>query len=127
MKYKYTEEQKQAILREQLQGDLSNKEICDKYNLNVKIIYYWREKFGIDLSEVKLSEKLLAEHIKAHVEIRGLNKMYFVKDCRQRKWQQGKLLKHIIDVYYSIMSNRPDLQGKEMSEIKSYINSVIKL
>ena len=123
----FTREQKIEIVCEQIRDKLTTEQIFIKYGVKTSTFYYWKQMFFNKTSSETLEQRMSAELVHPRVELRGALKNHFIKDCYIRDWQQGRLLHHIVDVYYSIMSNRPDMQGKEMSEIKKYINDKIKL
>lgn len=123
----YSDIEKQIILNKQLSEKISNQDIVIQYKISIYTIYHWRKVFGYDLLQKRLKERELKPFIKVTTELRGINQQYFINDCAARNYQDGKMLKHIIDVYYSMLSNRPDIASKEMADIKSILINIVKL
>lgn len=124
---RFTKEQKIAIVCEQVSNETPIKEITAKYNISKQVFFIWkREMFG-SASERMNKERANLEYIKPRVILRGQNKNFFLADCTQRDWSDSKMLRNIVDVYYSIQANIPELKGKEMTEIKKLISERIKL
>lgn len=44
-KSRFSDTQKQDIVNERINSDLSVREICDKYNITVQTFYIWQRKF----------------------------------------------------------------------------------
>lgn len=59
--------------------------------------------------------------------VKGSNKNFFIDDTIKRGVTESQMVQHIVDVYYSIVTNIPDVKGKEMDELKKIINERIKL
>jgi len=123
----FTRERKIEIVCEQLRDGLPVNVILEKYNINRTTFFYWKRTFFTKSNTDYFEDRMQLAQIKPRVILGGLNEDYFLKDCLIRDFQHGKMLRHIVDVYYSIMSNRPDMEGKEMDEIKRIINDKIKL
>lgn len=56
----------------------------------------------------------------------GQNKKYFMFDCIQREWNESKLVNHILEVYYSIASNRPTIADEEVKHFRNILMERIK-
>jgi hypothetical protein len=127
MKIRYSIEEKRSILDKQIAEKIPNEMISITYGIDVSTLYYWKKSLGYDLREDVIEERKKADFISVQFQLRGNNKSYFLEDCLRRDWPEARMARQIFDFYYSIMSNRPDLQGKEMTEIKTYILKNIPL
>lgn len=122
----FTTEEKISIVCEHIKSGISVSDICKNHNVKASTFYYWKNTyFPNDIDELFEVRDSINE-IHARAVLRGLNKDFFLKDCKLRGWTYGKMLHNIVDLHYSIMSNRPDLQGKEMTELKKLISDKIK-
>lgn len=124
---KYAKEQKISIVVEQMKDSLVIEDVVRKYNISANTFFYWKRTLFTKTPDDAYEQRMALKFIHPRTIISGLNKQYFLRDCLIRDFQHGKMLRHIVDVYYSIMSNRPDMEGKEMDEIKKLINDKIKL
>jgi hypothetical protein len=59
--------------------------------------------------------------------IKGNTKNKFIEDCIKRGHGESKHLQHIVDVYYSIIEEKPELSAMEMTEVKAIIINKIKI
>ena len=59
--------------------------------------------------------------------LQGELKNKFMDDCIKRDVQESELAGEIIKAYYSMLSEMPSMQQKEIPEIKNYIINKIKL
>ena len=77
-----------------------------------------------------LHEELLKKKkhysVKATSYLQGSIKNNFLDDCIKREWNESRMVKHIVDVYYH-MTSAHGLSEKEPNEIKKYIIDKIKL
>lgn len=126
---RFTIEKKREILDYQITNKIPNETVSEIYKVHVTTLYWWRKQLGYNVCEKRINIRKVKESLKVTSNLRGINKQMFLDDCTRRGFTSyyGKMLTHIIDTYYSIMSNRPDIQGKEMVDIKKYINERIKL
>jgi len=58
--------------------------------------------------------------------INGSNKNHFIDDCIRREFNESRMLRYIIDTYYSVVSNQPELNNLTPNEIKQFIIDKIK-
>lgn len=124
---RFTKEQKIEIVCEQVSNDLPIKEITAKYNISKQVFFIWKREIFGSLSE-RLNEKRSSqEYIKPRVILRGNKKQLFIHDCSIRDCSDSKMLLHIVDIYYTIQEEIPEIKGKEMTEIKKLIVERIKL
>lgn len=65
--------------------------------------------------------------IRVTSRIRGSIKNSFLEDCIKRELHESKMAAHIIEIYYSVVSEVPHLKDKEMIEVKNYIKDKIRL
>ena len=114
---RYSKPEQIAIITEQSVNKTNIAALCRKYKISTRLFYDWKIQLGMNDLEGKLKELKLKPSIKINFVSSGLNKNYFLEDCLNRDWTRGKLIKHIIDVYYSIINSRPDMQGKEIKDI----------
>lgn len=74
-------------------------------------------------SEDKIREKMLAFQIKATTYLSGTKKNAFMLDCIKRGTYECALLREIVSLHYSLMEAKPELKGKEFSDIREIILS----
>ncbi len=122
----FTAEKKIEIVCEQMRLELSTDQVFDKYGVKKTTFLYWKRKYFPNRIDDRYEERKEMFSIKTSTELTGINKEYFLRDCFQRGWSDRKLLKNIVDLHYSIMSNRPEMQGKEMTEIKKMLTEIVK-
>lgn len=87
-----------------------------------------------DLQDVLTKKKeLYSVRVQMHVDgtrisslIHGELKNSFFNDCIKREFSEGKMLRHILETYYALMSAQPVLPEKEPDEIKKFIVDRIK-
>lgn len=121
----FTKEKKIEIVCEQMMG-VPVADILAKYNLPESTFFYWKSLFFEKPIEDSHEERMAADSIKPRVVLMGANKAYFLRDCYVRGWSDSKMLKNIIDLHYTIMANRPEMQGKEMTELKKMLTEIVK-
>lgn len=73
----------------------------------------------------KLHDFLVSKEMKYNVRLttftHGQLKKMFLADCIQREWPESTMMRHIIETYYSISSNRPTLTEKQMDYFKKIL------
>lgn len=97
-----TPEEKKAIVLEYNAGDISSREISDKYNISLKLFYEWKRKYnehGIDglksktgrsnrrrpITKIPIEEELQRKIMKLEIENQRLKKGYVVKGVGAKK------------------------------------------
>lgn len=74
-----------------------------------------------------LNDKMSNGKIRVTTFINGENKNHFLKDCIRQEIHEAAMAKHIIDLYYSIVSNQPAFFNKGPNEIKRIIMDKVRL
>lgn len=73
------------------------------------------------------SEKKQDFCVKVTTRIRGKLKNEFMNDVIHRDSMESKVSRSILEIYYSIMNERPDLKAKEFNEIKTEVLKRMRL
>lgn len=74
---------------------------------------------------IKVGTRLVGSELSSRIQ--GELKNRFIDDCIKRNTNEAKLLRHIIDIYYSLIPENSTYSDKEPNEIKKYIINNIKL
>lgn len=122
----FTKDQKRKIVCEQIMLQLPIKEVYNRYGVKKATFYYWKNSFFPTTTAERFSEKIESDFFDTRVILHGINKEYFLTDCKKREWCSGRMIKNIVDLYYSIPANRPDGSPKEMSELKKMLTDIVK-
>ena len=79
-------------------------------------------------SKVSSIEKKIKSNYTTTVTTRlsGHLKKWFFEDVLKRQVVEAKMTRDIIEVYYSILGEFPELKGKEITDIKHYIITKMK-
>ena len=74
-----------------------------------------------------LKEKKERFLVRVTTQITGSLKNEFIEDCLLRETHEAKMAKDVFDVYYTIIKENPNLKGKEIKDIKTYVIGKLRL
>jgi hypothetical protein len=74
-----------------------------------------------------LTDKKKKFNVRITTTVKGRLKNEIMDDCIYRNMMEAQVSRNIFEIYYSIMSERPDLSRKEFREIKTEILKRMKL
>lgn len=78
-------------------------------------------------SEDDIREKMKGYCVRITSRVKGKDKNYLMLDAIKRANFEAQIIREIIHIHYSIVELKPELKGKEFTEIKKYILDKIKL